>query len=115
LVTKLLLLRLQPEEYYAYLKSRELTPKGSPVYESTLRAAEEYYVMAEARSVAMAENLIKRMGGMPGYTALITGGFHTKEISTQLKKRGVAFMIVTPDVKVLDQDQAYRARLREEE
>jgi hypothetical protein len=114
-LVKLLLLRLQPAEYYAYAKHRNLNPKGPPIYESTLQAAEEYYQMAEARSVAMANNLIKRMGNAPGYTALVTGGFHTQEIAAQLKKRGIAYMVVTPDVKVLDQDFAYRARLHEEE
>jgi hypothetical protein len=115
LVTKLLLLRLQPQEYYEYLKNRALTPKGPPIYQSTIAAAEEYYRMAEERSVAMANNVLKRMGSTPGYTVLVTGGFHTQEISVQFKKRGVAHMVVTPDVKVLDQDQAYKARLREEE
>jgi len=115
LLVKLLLLRLQPGEYYDYLKTRHLNPSGPPIYQSTLKAAEEYYEMAEARSVAMANNLLKRMGNTPGYTALITGGFHTQEIAAQLKKRGIGYMVVTPDVKVLDQDWAYRARLHEEE
>lgn len=114
-LVKLLLLRLQPAEYYEYLKNRKLNPSGPPIYASTLAAAEEYYQMAELRSVAMANNLLKRMGNQPGYTALVTGGFHTQEIAAQLKKRGIAYMVVTPDVKVLDQDYAYRARLREEE
>ena len=114
-LVKILLLRLQPGEYYEYLKHRQLNPRGPEIYESTLAAAEEYYQMAELRSVAMAGNLIKRMGNTPGYTALVTGGFHTQEIASQLKKRGIAYMIVTPDVKVLDQDFAYRARLHEEE
>jgi len=115
LVTKLLLLRLQPQEYYDYLKTRALTPKGPAMYQSTIEAAEIYYEAAEERSVAMADNVIQRMGSTPGYIALITGGFHSQEIGVQFKKRGVAYMTVTPDVKVLDQDQAYKARLREEE
>jgi len=115
LVTKLLLLRLQPQEYYDYLKSRSLTPKGPPIYQSTIDAAEIYYEAAEERSVAMAENIIKRMGNTPGYIGFITGGFHSVEVAAQFKKHGVAYMTVMPDVKVLDQDQAYKARLREEE
>jgi len=115
LVTKLFLLRLQPQEYYDYLKSRHLTPKGSAQYMTVVKAAEDYYDAAELRSVAMADNLIQRMGHTPGYTALITGGFHSMEIAVQFKKRGVAYMTVMPDVKTLDQDQAYKARLREEE
>ncbi len=115
LLTKLLMLRLQPDEYKDYLKSRSMNPQGPAVYQQTVRAAEEYYQAADQRSYAMAKNLIDRMGKTPGITVLITGGFHTKEISEILKTRGFSYAVVTPRVDVLDQDQAYKARLREEE
>jgi hypothetical protein len=115
LVVKLLLLRLQPEEYKEYLQKRSLVPKGPPQFESVVKAAETYYEAAEARSHAMSDNLMKRAKFVPGVTALITGGFHTQEIAADLNKRGISYMVFTPRVEVLDQDQAYRARLREEE
>jgi hypothetical protein len=115
LLTKLLLLRLQPEEYKLYLKSRHLNPKGPPIFQSTVEAAEVYYEAAEARSYAMAKNLLDKMKHRPGITALITGGFHTEEIAEVLKQHKLPVVVITPDVKVLDQDEAYRARLREEE
>ena len=115
LLTKLLMLRLQPDEYRDYLKGRSLNPHGPPVYQQTVKAAEDYYQAADLRSAAMAKNLLDRMRGSKAITALVTGGFHTREIADILKSRGVSFAVVTPDVKVLDQDQAYKARLREEE
>jgi hypothetical protein len=115
LVTKALLLRLQPQEYADYLKGRSLNPHGPPVYEQTLQAAETYYAAANRRSAAMTHNLLQKVGRMPGLTALVTGGFHTQEISGELKRRQLAYLVITPRVEVLDQDQAYRARLREEE
>jgi len=115
LIVKLLLLRLQPEEYKDYLKGRHLIPKGPPEFENVVKAGETYYEAAEARSHAMAQNLLKKSKWSPGITALITGGFHTQEIAGELKRLGVPYMIITPRVEVLDQDQAYRARLREEE
>ncbi len=115
LITKLLLLRLQPDEYRDYLKGRSMNPKGPPIYEQTVKAAEEYYDAADKRSAAMAKNVMDRLQRTPGITALITGGFHTKEIAQIFKKKGIAFAVVTPHVTVLDQDQAYKARLREEE
>jgi hypothetical protein len=115
LLTKLLMLRLQPDEYQDYLKGRAMNPQGPPIYKETVKAAEEYYAAAELRSAAMARNLLARVGKSPGVTALVTGGFHTKEIGEILKRRGMSFAVVTPQVKVLDQDQAYKARLREEE
>jgi len=115
LLTKLLMLRLQPDEYKSYLKGRGMNPQGPAVYEQTIKAAEDYYQAADLRSVAMAKNLIQRMGAGPGVTVLITGGFHTRQISDILKQRGLSYVVITPRVEVLDQDQAYRARLREEE
>ena len=115
LLVKMLLLRLQPKEYQEYLKNRSLNPHGSKTYEATLQAAEIYYVAAEARSAAMVKNLIAKMGNVPGYTVLVSGGFHTQEMAEQLKQRKIAYVVITPRVTVLDQDEAYRARLREEE
>ena len=67
------------------------------------------------RSAAMVGNLIRRMGRTPGYTVLISGGFHTQEMAELLKARKMTYVVITPRVTVLDQDEAYRARLREEE
>jgi hypothetical protein len=115
LVVKLLLLRLQPKEYQEYLKNRALNPRGSRAYEEVLKAAETYYEAAEARSKAMVNNLVAKIGGTPGYTVLVSGGFHTQEMAEQLKERKIPYVVITPRVTVLDQDEAYRARLREEE
>ncbi len=115
LLVKMLLLRLQPKEYQEYRQNRALNPHGSVSYEATLKAAETYYEAAEQRSTAMVNNLLAKMGSTPGYTVLVSGGFHTQEMAEQLKQRKIAYVVITPRVTVLDQDEAYRARLREEE
>jgi hypothetical protein len=115
LLVKMLLLRLQPKEYEEYRKNRHLNPRGSAEYTTTLKAAETYYEAAELRSAAMAKNLLEKMGKTPGYTVLVSGGFHTQEMAALFKKQKLAYVVVTPRVTVLDQDEAYRARLREEE
>ncbi len=115
LLVKMLLLRLQPKEYQEYRKDRALNPHGSAAFQNTLKAAETYYEAAEQRSSAMAKNLVEKMGNTPGYTALVSGGFHTQEMAEKLKARKIAYVVITPRVTVLDQDEAYRARLREEE
>jgi len=114
-LTRLLMLQLQPKQYRDYVANRAMNPKGPPIYEQTLSAAETYYEAAEQRSHAMAQNLLNKMGHRPGYTVLVTGGFHTQEIAEELKQKGLPYVVVTPRVEVLDQDDAYRARLREEE
>jgi hypothetical protein len=115
LLVKMLLLRLQPKEYAEYRKNRSLNPHGSASYLRTLQAAETYYEAAEQRSAAMVKNLVEKMGRTPGYTALVSGGFHTQEMAEKLKDRKMPYVVITPRVTVLDQDEAYRARLREEE
>jgi hypothetical protein len=115
LLVKMLLLRLQPKDYQEYLKSKNLNPRGSAEYEATLKAAEDYYVAAQQRSAAMVQNLINRMGKTPGYTVLVSGGFHTQEMAQMLKDKKMTYVVITPRVTVLDQDEAYKARLREEE
>ena len=115
LVVRILLLRLQPKEYEEYRKNRALNPRGSAAFQNTLKMAEDYYVAAQARSQAMVVNLLVKMGRTPGYTALVSGGFHTQEMAEKLKARKIAYVVITPRVTVLDQDEAYRARLREEE
>ncbi len=115
LMVKMLLLRLQPKEYQDYRKNRAWNPRGSESYEATLKAAETYYEAAELRSAAMVKNLLDKMGNTPGYTVLVSGGFHTQEMVEQLKKQKITYVVITPRVTVLDQDEAYRARLREEE
>jgi len=115
LLTKLLMLRLQPQEYVDYLKTRQFNPKGSALFQEVLKNAEIYYEAAEERSDAMTKNLLARMGRIPGYTAVITGGFHTGHMTEDLRAMGISYAVITPDVKVLDQDDAYRSRLREEE
>jgi len=115
LLIKMLLLRLQPKDYQEYLKYRSLNPHGSQAYETTVKAAETYYEAAQERSNAMVQNLINRMGKTPGYTVLVSGGFHTQEMAQALKARKMTYVVITPRVTVLDQDEAYKARLREEE
>jgi hypothetical protein len=46
---------------------------------------------------------------------LVSGGFHTQEMAQMLKDRKMTYVVITPRVTVLDQDEAYKARLREEE
>ena len=81
----------------------------------TLKAAETYYEAAQERSAAMVQNLLNRMGKTPGYTVLVSGGFHTQEMAQMLKDKKMTYVVITPRVTVLDQDEAYKARLREEE
>ena len=115
LLVKMLLLRLQPKDYQEYLKNRSLNPRGSKNYEECIKAAETYYEAAQQRSAAMVQNLLSRMGRTPGYTVLVSGGFHTQEMAEALKARKMTYVVITPRVTVLDQDEAYKARLREEE
>ncbi len=62
LLTKMLMLRLQPKEYIAYLPTRGLNPQGPAVYQQALAAAEDYYKYADLRSTA-GEYLVRLRSG----------------------------------------------------
>jgi hypothetical protein len=115
LLVRMLLLRLQPKEYQEYVKGRAMNPRGSAAYDATLKAAETYYEAAQQRSQAMVRNLLTKIGNTPGYVVLVSGGFHTQEMAQILKDKKMTYVVITPRVTVLDQDEAYKARLREEE
>src|SRR5258708_27649736 len=62
----------------------------------------------------MAEKLQYCLSGKP--VALVTGGFHTASIAHVLKENQIPFVVVTPTVERLDQEQLYvRSLTRSEE
>src|SRR5258708_24989627 len=59
----------------------------------------------------MAEKLQYCLSGKP--VALVTGGFHTASIAHVLKENQIPFVVVTPTVERLDQEQLYVRSLTE--
>jgi len=120
LTEKLLSLKLIDSEWLEYQDHRDLTPQGSPRFNAAIAAAERFYIAAQARNGALAQNLMASMASNfgqargPAPTAvLFTGGFHTATIAHMLKTRGISFIVVTPQVDRLDQDEIYLQSMTE--
>ncbi|MCB4756125.1 MAG: AAA family ATPase [Elusimicrobia bacterium] len=62
-----------------------------------LRPFESFYIEAEARDQVMARSVLEQIPkGRAGVSVLVTGGFHSKGLYTQLKKAGVTVISFVP-------------------
>lgn len=63
---------------------------------------ENFYRLAVARDRVMANNFLREIAGSSAATvALIAGGFHTAGITQELKKRGISYQVIRPNVIAL--------------
>jgi len=131
LVKRLIEFTLTPDEWDEYkttvpsssflvpgpnsLNSRNQEPGTRNVF--NLGAFESFYREAEVRSERMAENLFSVMPTRQDKMAvLFTGGFHTPQITRILRERGMSYMVVSPKItKIEDQNgTAYLSAFTEE-
>ncbi len=124
---KLVTLALTPEEWAEYknatgdsqLATANNNPSSqSPVASSDFSPFEKFYREADIRSEKMVENLIKtgsqvREGRC---SVLVTGGFHTPQITQLLKERGMSFAVVTPNISKVETEtgSAYLSMFNQE-
>ena len=117
LLIKMLLLRLQPKDYQEYLQNRSMNPHGSELVRS--------HAQSRRRRIMKPPSSVRPPWSTICWIAWGTRRdirFWSAEDFTRRKwqrssesKKGIAYVVITPRVTVLDQDEAYRARLREEE
>ncbi len=128
LMEKLLNISATPEELALFLKHRnefrmerfirylrQKHPKLSPVnqlasveymlpdlyqLDQDLDQAQLFYQLAEARSLALARNMVQAMDRQDQSLAvMITGGFHTPKILAYLKAQHIGYLAVKPRVE----------------
>ncbi|MCB4757234.1 MAG: hypothetical protein LHV69_09465 [Elusimicrobia bacterium] len=126
LVGKLVGFSLTPKEWGEYKNSRhsrESSPRRTFGNDGSLSSFESFYREADIRSELMVKKLLgvemeKGKGGRPrdptfGFVGsrglppfsssiLITGGFHTPEISQILKDKSISFIVVAPKISKID-------------
>jgi len=91
-------------------------PNGFRVVFSNWSLPQSFYRTALARSDAMLTNIAEQIEKRQIDRAIfISGGFHSDYVATQLAHRhSIGCVIITPTVDKLDQERAYRRRLRED-
>jgi hypothetical protein len=82
-----------------------------PAYRSIdaqLPSLERFYQLAEERDGILVSNTIDKMAQEKANIAvLVSGGFHTDGIIKLLKERELSYVVITPKVNKLDEDNPY--------
>ncbi len=135
LVDKLVDLRLTPQEYqrlqamdlhevgsaWVQFLNAQLTQQGLPnrtfpslePLESALPTLQQFYTVAMQRDEALVDNaLAKLIDSQQGLAVLITGGFHSPQITKLLTKQGVNVVVVAPKVTQATDERLYHAVLK---
>jgi len=89
--------------------------KLNPVFrkvDSKLPDIEKFYNLAEERDNALVFNTLNKMREKNAKMAvLVSGGFHTEGITKLLKDKNISYIVVTPKVDKLQDDNPYVNRI----
>ncbi len=68
-------------------------------YEEIVRQSEEFYYLTYQRDIHFVNQTLKKMEeASESRAALITGGYHTPNLKSLLKAKGVSYVVITPQV-----------------
>jgi len=71
-----------------------------------------FYEIALKRDIAITENTLKSMKRQRKEKAiLITGGFHTRGITNILKEKGISYVVICPNIGLINSERLYLDRL----
>jgi len=92
---RLIQLRLKPSEYAEYMKNPYRPETTTPLASAAL-SAEHFYEVANKRSGIFLENARKLHRS--GTQVLVVGGFHTKAMAEELRKKGISYVVLSPRI-----------------
>lgn len=108
------MLRFLEEVSYRYALQPDLDP-GVLKLADYLDLAAEFYRVADQRSHAFVENLLRAMGKRrEDLAVLITGGFHATHVEQALRDQGISFLTIKPRLTRTDVANPYFSLLRNE-
>ncbi|MCB4757182.1 MAG: hypothetical protein LHV69_09195 [Elusimicrobia bacterium] len=117
---KLARFELTPEEWVEYVMAKSVIPAEAGIQSGVhvpdpgfrrndgLSRFEDFYREAEIRSRQMVDNLLHAAARVPGTdetAVLITGGFHTPDLTRLLQARGISYAVVSPKLTHVETDQ----------
>ncbi|MFH1868045.1 MAG: hypothetical protein ABH843_03640 [Candidatus Omnitrophota bacterium] len=80
--------------------------------DATLPQLEKFYMLAEERDIMLIKNTLSRMKYEGSHiAALVSGGFHTEGITKFLKEKDLSYVVITPKVDKLQEDNPYKSVL----
>lgn len=90
------------ERYYFILRPKTLRPqkRDYALLKEAIQDPLNFYELAGKRNKPLVNNLVKLLELNPGKkTFFISGGFHREEITRELKRRGIPFILLTPRIE----------------
>lgn len=104
LAEKLTEFSLTPTEWERYQRLKTENGKWEidrgEIYISNLSAFEKFYSEADVRSSKMIGTALSVSGG--GDKVIVVGGFHTPDITRQLREQRVSYVVVSPKISKVD-------------
>lgn len=104
--------------YWKNLLAYTEASRHSPVPHPKHPAWQRYYAVAEERNIPLTLNalahidLLQKTPVPPSLVGLVAGGFHTEGITHLLKAHQVPYCVISPRVKILEDEHRYAQRLR---
>jgi hypothetical protein len=100
LINKLVNFEMTPLDWKEYKALSQTNPLLNPVH--NLGPYENFYHEAEIRSQKLVGNFLSRKFYGHKSKLLVTGGFHTSDIATELKRRKISFITITPKITKIE-------------
>jgi len=89
----------------------QLSEKDSEL-KSLLKEAARFYRLANKRDIIFVQNVLKQLAQKREKSAIIvTGGYHTKGIVKELKKKNISYAVITPNINQAEIEVPYLSRL----
>lgn len=99
-------LELQTPEVEAFAEENDLS--------SELVLSQKFYQLAKARDKVFFEKLTSDKN-LSQNTAVVTGGFHTEGLTTELRQAGISYLVITPELgKDLPNESLYHELLKKD-
>jgi hypothetical protein len=92
-IKRLIQLRLKPAEYADYMKNPYRTTENTALA-GAVSSAEHFYALANERSRIFLEKA--QTLHRSGTQVLVVGGFHTKAMAEELKRKGISYVVLSP-------------------
>ena len=102
---RLIQLRLKPTEYAEYLKAPYHATSPSRLADA-VASAEHFYQIANDRSRIFLERA--RALHQSGTQVLVVGGFHTAAMTEELRRHGVSYVVLSPQITEGGFDDLYK-------
>ncbi|MFN0117629.1 MAG: hypothetical protein ACKVQC_04960, partial [Elusimicrobiota bacterium] len=99
-LNKLASFSLTPQEWISYKDLKKKIEQKNIIPKFNIAENEQFYIEADIRSEKMLTKVLSFRQRKP--IVLITGGFHTFEITSTLKKKNIPFITISPKLEKIE-------------